>query len=95
MWVKKMGRKRGWMRETLFYTDERNTQILSGSMRRGFIETSEHRAYVSTPDAKEESKDYRSERGRWMGLVGVRRMLARTQPSFYSSSFSSPFHTSG
>ena len=33
MWVKKMDRMWGWMRETFFYTSERNAQILSGFMR--------------------------------------------------------------
>lgn len=28
-WVKKMDRMRGWMREALFYTGERNTLFLT------------------------------------------------------------------
>lgn len=40
-------------------------------MRCGFIKTPEQRMYVNTPDAKEGSKDYRSERVGWMGLGWV------------------------
>lgn len=39
--VKKMDRRQGWMGETLSYTGERNTRILSGSIGREFIKTPE------------------------------------------------------